>query len=139
MLFASSCASLAFVQNSVEIDEQSVNSRPGPTPKRYTPEYLVDPAVMSNILYRTQDLTDEAYEELVNDIGSRAAILILRAKALGGDVRALDLYLRRCDEWRARKAGSKRPAQATNTAFVPGRPTTTPSDPLPADKPAKAK
>lgn len=83
----------------------------GPVPKRFTNEYLCDPKVMADLLYRTSELTDEAFYEIVDDIGSRAARLVLRGKALAGDVKALDLYHRITKEEREERKRAKRPAE----------------------------
>ena len=84
--------------------------RAGPTPEKYKKENISNPQVMADILHKTADLCDEAFEDLVNDIGYRAALLVLRDKALSADVKALDLYFRliketRSERKRARPAG----------------------------------
>lgn len=86
-------------------------STPGPTPDRYKHEYLTDPKVLTDLLYRTEELTDEAFEDLVNDIGYRAALLVLRTKALGADIRALDLYLKLCREDRENRRKRDTPVE----------------------------
>ncbi len=86
------------------------------------PEQIATPAEVHALIDKTQHLTDDAYEDLVNELGSRAALAVLRGVALSGDVRALDVYLRRTDDWRKRRAagGKTRGKQAGNSEFVQG-------------------
>ena len=90
--FALMSSDIDIRQDSPDTVEQSIASRPGRTPYRYTLEYLTDPKNIADLLYRTQELTDEAFNDLIDDVGIRAARLVLRTKALSGDVRALQLY-----------------------------------------------
>ena len=73
-------------------DSDAAKMRGGPPAERFTLDHLLDPANMAAFLHKTWDLSDEAFKDLVDDIGTRAARLVLRTKALGGDVRALELY-----------------------------------------------
>ena len=50
------------------------------------------------------DATDATYVAEVNEAGGRAALWVLRQKALQGDVRALDIYLKHYYEWQRSKA-----------------------------------
>ncbi len=76
---------------------------------RPTPiEDPIGPDQIASYINRTKQLTDEAYEELVHDIGWRVALLVLRSKAWSGDVRALDLYNRIVTESKSRRAKPKR-------------------------------
>lgn len=77
--------------------------RGGPAPEKFTIEALTNPETIAAILHKTWDLSDEAYYDLIDDIGTRAARLILRTKALSGDVRALDLYWRVTKEERGKR------------------------------------
>jgi hypothetical protein len=70
------------------------------------PTPIEDPITTEQIasyINRTKRLTDDAYEELVHDIGWRVAMLVLRHKAWSGDVRALDVYIRIAHEAKNRK------------------------------------
>ncbi len=81
---------------------------------------------MTELLYRSKELSDEAFIDLVDDVGVRAARIVLRAKACSGDVKACELYLKLAQQ---AKADKKRPALAaernvTTSAgmVVPARP-----------------
>ena len=62
------------------------------TPDKLTVAHIADAAKIESLLYRTQNLTDEAFQDLVDDVGARLARLVLRAKAVSGDIKALELY-----------------------------------------------
>jgi hypothetical protein len=85
----------------------------GPIPVSFKLENLHDPAVITEILYRSQTLTDDAYQDLVDDIGHRAARLILRAKAVQGDVKAIELYDKIVHRDRKARAERSKPAART--------------------------
>jgi len=84
--------------------------RGGPTPQSFLLQNISNAAVIADILYKTQTLTDDAFNDLVDDIGYRAAKLVLRDKALAGDVRALELYHRIVKEQRLEREQRARPA-----------------------------
>jgi hypothetical protein len=63
-------------------------------------DHLTSPEAIAKLVSTSRDLTDEAFEDFVNESGFRVALSVLRAKACDGDVKAIDLYLKRCDEWR---------------------------------------
>jgi hypothetical protein len=81
--------------------------RPG---KELTPEYMSSPDEITKLLNRTRHLTDEAFEDLVHDIGYRMALLVLRAKAVSGDTKAIDLYFKVVRETRAARRKKDSPA-----------------------------
>ena len=83
--------------------------RGGPAPDRLSIENLSSPKIIADILHKTADLSDEEFNDIVDKLGSRAAHLVLRHKAINGDVKALDLYLRRCDERRKPKRAKQLP------------------------------
>ncbi len=97
----------------------------GRPPKEMTLEYLTSAADFQRLLNATQNLTDEAYNDLIDDIGARAARLVLRAKACQGDVPALKLYLQVCqDAKKAKREASQEPTrQVISSEF--GRRSTT--------------
>ena len=76
----------------------------GKVPDSYKAEHLTTSEAIAEMLYRAQNVTDEYFDELVDSLGYRAAKLVLRAKAVSGDVKALDLYLRHVKESRAERA-----------------------------------
>ena len=103
---------------------------PGPIPKGSGFEPLMDAEKMTEILYRTQRYTDEAFDELVDDVGYRAARLVLRAKAVKGDIKALDLYIRLAKESKRERQALKDRVQVrdvTPNAFTSKDRTTTSS------------
>ena len=65
---------------------------PTRTPDKLTVAHICDAAKIESLLYRTQALTDDAFADLVDDVGARLARLVLRAKAVSGDIKALELY-----------------------------------------------
>ncbi len=82
--------------------------------------HLADADKIRDFLHKTLDLSDEAFEDLCNDVGYRAALLILRAKAVTGDIKALELYIRLCRELKKerKKVEAKPVASPENAAFV---------------------
>ena len=95
--------------------------RPGPTPDKYLVENISSPQLIADILHKTADLTDEAFYDLVNDIGGRTALLVLRHKAINGDVKALELYFKIVKEDKASRA-TKETARSVTPAvskFIP--------------------
>jgi hypothetical protein len=100
--------------------EIPVANRPGPVPRSFQLETITDPKAIVEILYRTSELTDNAFIALVDDIGMRAARLILRAKAVGGDIRAIDLYLRIAREDKEKRERMAIPAERqVGESFTP--------------------
>lgn len=93
--------------------------RPGPTPDSFKIERISNAQVIADILYKTQDLTDEVFLELVDDLGYRAARLVLRDKALSGDVKALDLYHRIVTTERKERAARAEQRSSQSTTFSP--------------------
>ena len=100
---------------------------------------------MADILHKTHDLSDEVFEELTASIGYRAALLVLRHKAISGDVRAIELYIKLTKEQKAERARTKKampPSRDVSRADVwtkPKRLSTTDSAPdrsVGTDKPA---
>lgn len=95
----------------------------GAVPPNFDIDGLASPEKMVELLYRTKQLSDEAFEEIVNDIGYRAALLVLRAKAIAGDVKALDLYLRLVKESKrereAKKDRTNETRNVTPSSFLP--------------------
>jgi hypothetical protein len=83
--------------------------RSGPMPADFSIEKFCDLKRMGEFLYRSQDVNEQTYEEMVDFLGTRAARLVLRAKACDGDVRAIDLYLKVADEAKKRRT---KPAKA---------------------------
>jgi len=69
---------------------------------------------------RTQHLTDDAYEDLVHDFGYRLALLVLRAQAVQGNIKALELYIKVVNATRASrvKPGPAAVSADENNAFV---------------------
>ncbi len=112
----------------------------GPTPDRFDIKRLFDPGLMTEILYRAQNLDDDAYNELIDDIGSRAARLVLRAKACEGDVAALKLYLQLCkDDKKSRAEAKREPERSITPGEFGRRSTTTSSDELPNNSATRGK
>ena len=104
--------------------------RGGNPSDKFTLEYLTNPANIAAILHKTWDLSDDAFYDLIDDIGTRAARLVLRTKALEGDVKALDLYWRVTKEDRGRKRqADKKPDE--RSAQVQGELIQRPRAPLP--------
>jgi len=62
---------------------------------------MIDPLEMTRLMNRTQHLTDDAYEDLVHDFGYRLALLVLRAQAVQGNIKALELYIKVVNATRA--------------------------------------
>lgn len=124
---------MSTIETSLPLAETEPRLKPGFPAQDKTLEYLTDPKVIASFLHRYQELTDEAFDELVNDIGYRAALLVLRAKALSADVRALDLYIRLCredkDARRKREAPVERNVHATS--FVQAERVQVAPDPAP--------
>lgn len=89
--------------------------RAGPPAERFKLEKLIEAEEIRELLHKSWDLTDEAFDELVDDLGYRAAKLVLRAKAVAGDVKALDLYLRLAKEAKRERQARKRPEQRNVT------------------------
>ncbi len=71
---------------------------------------LTDPKEIALQLYLDRDLTRDEFDAKVIELGYRAALRALAAQACNGDTKALDLFLRRCDQHfsakRAPSAGS---------------------------------
>jgi hypothetical protein len=82
-------------------------------PASFNLENLFEPAIMAELLYRSQDLTDESYEDLVDQIGYRASRLILRAQAVKGNVKAIELYDKIVQRTRKERADKAKPAVRT--------------------------
>lgn len=116
-LSQANCVSLS-IMRAAELGIQLTESPRGPVPKRVTTEYMTDPTIMAEMLYRTELVSDEDFTELVDQIGSRAARLILRAKALQGDVKALDLYFRIIKESKASRRKPTPAAGSSASSFV---------------------
>ncbi len=97
-------------------------------PNEYTIERLSDPKVMAELLYRSQDLSDEAFEDLIDDIGLRATRIVLRASACSGDVKAADLYRKWVEADKAKRkrpqAVAERNVMTSAGMVVPARPAT---------------
>ena len=89
----------------------------GKVPPNWDIQRHYDPQHMTELLYRSKELSDEAFSDLIDDVGYRAARIVLRGKALQGDIRAIDLYMRTVKEERKERAQAKlagpqgRPAQ----------------------------
>ncbi len=69
-------------------------------------ERLSDPRDLLKLINRSARLTDAEIEDRLNTIGWIAANWHQRRAAVTGDIntaRACDIYLKRCDEWRARR------------------------------------
>lgn len=107
---------MSVAETAVEVHDKGIG-RPS---KELTAEYMCDAKEMQRLMNATQHLTDDAYEELVHDYGFRLALLVLRAKAVSGDVKAIDLYLRVVKESRAARRHSRDPKaeHPENEAFV---------------------
>ena len=86
--------------------------RPGP---ELSMAYLTDPKEMTVILNHFLDSSDSDYAAEVNETGGRAALWVLRQKALQGDVRALDIYLKHYYDWQRTKA---RPATTDGSVIA---------------------
>ena len=97
-----------------------VKLRGGPAPENLKTEHMTDPEKLREFLHKTIELTDEAFEDIVNDLGYRTALLVLRAKAVSGDIKALELYLKLCRELKAQRVKKTAAPLATpeNAAFV---------------------
>lgn len=72
----------------------------------HTLEEMQSPEVIAQLLRKSYAITDDVFDSIINIVGERAALLILRAKAVGGDVRAIDVYLKRCDQAKAKRKRS---------------------------------
>jgi hypothetical protein len=103
-----------------ELGLVGVEGARGPVPERAKITNIVSAEYLQELLYRTEELTDDAFDDLIDDIGRRAARLVLRAKAVGGDVRACDLYLRLCKEAKAERDRKATPVQCSvGESFTP--------------------
>lgn len=102
---------MSAIEKSLDSASEVTTNGIGRPPKEFTIEHMTTEAEFVRLLNRTQYLTDDAYNEIVDDIGARAARLVLRAKALTGDVRALDLYLRIAKEDKRSRLEAAKPAQ----------------------------
>jgi hypothetical protein len=92
----------------------------GAVPPTYQIAHLFDPEKMTELLYRSKELSDEAFEELVDELGSRAARIVLRAKAAQGDIRAIDLFLHIAKEAKKERRNKKHTEKHTApTDFIP--------------------
>ena len=97
-----------------------VKLRGGPPAEKLKIENLTDVEKIREFLHKTLELTDECFEDLCNDIGYRTALLVLRAKAVSGDIKALEYYIRLCRELKKERSKKTAPPLATpeNSAFV---------------------
>ena len=73
----------------------------GGRPARLDP--LTNTKAIPHLISTSRNLTDAEFEDQVNTVGYRVALATLRAKACAGDIKAIDCYLKRCDEWRDRR------------------------------------
>lgn len=80
-----------------------------PPSKRKTTRAVVLPDEIQEMLTATQSLTDEAFQDWLHDRWFRAALLTLAQMASSGNIRALDAYLKRTDEWKAKEEPRKAP------------------------------
>lgn len=83
----------------------------GKVPPAYHIERLYDPAVIAEIMYRAQNLSDEAFEDLIDDVGYRASRLVLRAEAVRGNVKAIELYDKIVQRTRKERDDRRKPAE----------------------------
>lgn len=91
----------------------------GPPAANKRLDYLTSADVIAELLHKTQDFTDEQFNDLIDDIGARAVRLVMRAKAVGGDVRAADLYLKLVEQDReARRQHGKTARNITPSGFI---------------------
>jgi hypothetical protein len=73
-------------------------------PSKRKPSRAVDlPPELQEVLEATQSLTDEAFEDWLHARWYRVALLTLAQMASSGNIRALDAYLKRADEWTKEK------------------------------------
>lgn len=98
----------------------------GVIPSDFTIEALIDEKKIRELLYRSMSWTDEQFNELCDDVGSRAARLVLRAKACSGDVKACELYLKLAQQAKADRkkprAAEERNVTAASGMVQPARP-----------------
>lgn len=86
--------------------------RPTPIERPTTAEEI------ASYINRTKQLTDEAYEELVHDIGWRVMLLVAREKAWTGNVKAMALYREIVRESRQIRRNSQPGATRNVSKFV---------------------
>lgn len=105
------------------MDSKSFAKPGGSAGKPAALDYLTNTEDKARFLSASRDLTDDEYEDLVNDVGARAALWELRAQACAGDVKAIDVYLKRCDAWREAKRLRKHDAggDAASAPLMPER------------------
>ena len=87
--------------------------RPGP---ELSIAYLTDPKELTKLLNHFTDSSDSDYAAEVNETGGRAALWVLRQKALQGDVRALDIYLKHYYDWQRSQVKQKAADSAVEPA-----------------------
>src|SRR5690242_15621861 len=58
---------------------------------------ITNPKNLAQILYLDRNLSREEFDRKVIEIGYRAALRKLVSEACNGDIKALDLFLKRCD------------------------------------------
>jgi hypothetical protein len=109
----------AVEESTAEVPGNTLASPNGGVGKPPDLSYLTDPAEIARIINRTRNLSDEDYEALTLEIGWRVANLVLRAQACSGDVKALDLFLKRCDSFRERRHQRRvQPADPASKPFL---------------------
>ncbi len=72
---------------------------------------------LSELLYLDRKLSRSEFDASVIEIGYRAALRKLASEALAGDVKALDLFLKRCDLYFSTKRVSEAPEEATAAPY----------------------
>ena len=89
-------------------------------------EQLADDRELMRLINASTDLSDEEYESQVHKLGFRVAVWKMRALSFSGDikgVKALEVYLNRCDQARrSRRAGAKPSTLPSNEFAVGERP-----------------
>ena len=88
---------------------------------------VVSEEELSEVMEATSSLTDEAFEDWLHERFHRPALLVLAGMAAGGDIKALDAYLKRADAWRQERAALKPELPAGAVSFLPAR-TISPDD-----------
>jgi len=102
----------------IVVREAEKRLRPGPVPKDFpSVEELKDVESIREKLYRTSELTDEAFSEMQTDISYRWALVMLTALVVSKNIKAIELAIE-LKEKQLEASRGKRPADRNVTPLA---------------------